>query len=77
MLIMKHTTAHGVENAMSVHTPSSIKKKKKLDLFTGGLVETAFLNRRISTTDSLPTSVVYYPRKEYYGDYTDRYCRLT
>ncbi len=72
MLIMKHTTAHGVENAMSVHTPSNIKKKQKLDLFTGGLVETAFLNHRISTTDNLLASEMYYLRKKYYGKNTDR-----
>ena len=59
MLIMKHTTVRGVVNVMFVHTNLRTKPKQKLDLFSGGLVETVFQNRRISTTDSLLDSEAY------------------
>ncbi len=50
MLTMKHTTARGVENVTLVYTNLSTKMRLMQDLFTGGLVETAFLNQRTSIT---------------------------
>jgi len=64
MYVMMHITAHGVENAIIVYTSLTTKKKQKLDLFTGGFVETAFLNQRISITgNSLGLEIQQY-RKE-------------